>query len=132
MRYVVHQRDKGVCAECKTDTDAQRREYEALRRKAKSSLSSNSITAVNQELAAALKRYGVPHSRSWGDWWDADHIVPVIEGGGECSLDNLRTLCLPCHKRVTAELRKRLAAQARDKRAIENDSKGLFADQIGE
>ena len=40
--------------------------------------------------------------------WDADHIVPVAEGGGECDLCNLRTLCIPCHRRVTEELRVRL------------------------
>lgn len=40
--------------------------------------------------------------------WEADHIQPVCEGGGECGLENLRTLCLPCHRRVTAELRSRL------------------------
>lgn len=41
--------------------------------------------------------------------WEADHIVPVVEGGGECGLDGLRTLCLPCHKAETARLRRRLA-----------------------
>jgi hypothetical protein len=41
--------------------------------------------------------------------WDADHRVPVSEGGGECDLDNLRTLCLICHRRETAVLRRRRA-----------------------
>lgn len=41
--------------------------------------------------------------------WDMDHIIPVVEGGGACGLDNLRTLCAKCHKKVTADLRKRLA-----------------------
>jgi hypothetical protein len=40
--------------------------------------------------------------------WDADHIVPVVEGGGECDLSNIRTLCLRCHQQVTLELRRRL------------------------
>ena len=39
--------------------------------------------------------------------WDADHILPVVEGGGECDLENIRTLCLKCHRAATAELRKR-------------------------
>jgi 5-methylcytosine-specific restriction endonuclease McrA len=43
--------------------------------------------------------------------WDADHIVPVAEGGGECDLDNMRTLCLKCHRVRTAELRARLRLQ---------------------
>jgi 5-methylcytosine-specific restriction endonuclease McrA len=56
----------------------------------------------------------------------------VIEGGGECKLENLRTLCTDCHKQVTANLRRRMALQARDKRAVENDRNGLFGDQVGE
>jgi 5-methylcytosine-specific restriction enzyme A len=40
--------------------------------------------------------------------WDADHILPVTEGGGECDLDNIRTLCLRCHRAVTAQLRERI------------------------
>jgi 5-methylcytosine-specific restriction protein A len=41
--------------------------------------------------------------------WEADHIVPVAEGGGQCSLNGYRTLCLGCHKAETRKLRKRLA-----------------------
>ena len=49
--------------------------------------------------------------REWGGrkhLWDADHIVPVAEGGGECDLSNMRTLCLRCHRAATAELRRRM------------------------
>lgn len=42
--------------------------------------------------------------------WDADHIQAVVEGGGECGLDNYRTLCCRCHKDETAKLRKKLAS----------------------
>ena len=38
-----------------------------------------------------------------GDFWEADHIVPVAEGGGETSLNNFQTLCVPCHKKKTKE-----------------------------
>lgn len=40
----------------------------------------------------------------WRHLWEADHIRAIIEGGGECGLDNLRTACLPCHKQATREL----------------------------
>lgn len=43
--------------------------------------------------------------------WEMDHEKPVVEGGGGCGLDGLRTLCLPCHRRVTRELRARLSAR---------------------
>src|SRR5579875_601178 len=48
------------------------------------------------------------HLRERKTLWDADHIVPVAEGGGECDLSNMRTLCLKCHRAHTAELRARL------------------------
>ncbi|CAJ1087045.1 DNA annealing helicase and endonuclease ZRANB3 [Xyrichtys novacula] len=38
-----------------------------------------------------------------GDFWQADHIRPVYGGGGQCSLDNLQTLCTVCHKNRTAQ-----------------------------
>ena len=38
--------------------------------------------------------------------WDADHIVPVAAGGGECDLSNMRTLCLKCHRARTEATRK--------------------------
>jgi hypothetical protein len=60
---------------------------------------------------------GVARVRAFSAWglkpgarrslWDADHIVPVSEGGGECDLSNIRTLCLRCHRQATAELRAR-------------------------
>ena len=43
--------------------------------------------------------------------WEADHIVPVVEGGGGCGLDGYRTLCIPCHRLVTRDLMGRLAAR---------------------
>ncbi|KAL8141905.1 hypothetical protein V2J09_014937, partial [Rumex salicifolius] len=37
-----------------------------------------------------------------GNAWHADHYVPVYQGGGECRIENLRTLCVACHADVTA------------------------------
>ncbi|XP_062933373.1 DNA annealing helicase and endonuclease ZRANB3 [Cynocephalus volans] len=37
-----------------------------------------------------------------GLFWQVDHIKPVYQGGGQCSLDNLQTLCTVCHKERTA------------------------------
>lgn len=56
-----------------------------------------------------LAEWGVSANRK--SLWDADHIVPVAEGGGECDLTNMRTLCVRCHREKTAELKKRLKAQ---------------------
>lgn len=43
-----------------------------------------------------------------GDFWQADHILAVSEGGGSCGLENLRTLCVPCHATETEKLQGRL------------------------
>jgi 5-methylcytosine-specific restriction enzyme A len=88
LRDEVFRRDKGVCALCGVDCVA---EYNHARRHPR-----------------ALAKWGLkPRQRK--SLWDADHIVPVVEGGGECDLDNLRTLCLRCHRKVTSDLRDRLA-----------------------
>ena len=93
VRLHVFQRDRGVCARCRTDTEQLRRALCRLRRKRREE---------------QLRALGVPLSRWPGSLWDADHIVPVVEGGGLCDLENYRTLCLPCHQAVTRELRVRL------------------------
>lgn len=45
--------------------------------------------------------------------WEMDHIVPVVEGGGACGLENLRTLCPDHHREATAALAKRRADRRR-------------------
>ena len=44
---------------------------------------------------------------------EVDHVVPIADGGAVLDHANLRTLCTPCHKRVTAEWRRERAAKAR-------------------
>jgi 5-methylcytosine-specific restriction protein A len=96
LRDQVFARDRGICAACQADTVAI---YNALKR------------ARGAARAAGLSLYGMKSITSRRSLWDADHILPVAEGGGQCDLDNLRTLCLPCHREVTAQLRLRLKRQ---------------------
>lgn len=49
-----------------------------------------------------------------GSLWQADHIIAVAEGGGDCGMENLRTLCTWCHGVCSGALRKRLNAFRRD------------------
>lgn len=93
LRDLVFQRDRGVCDRCQADTLAI---YQALKR------------ARGPARAAGLSLYGMKTITSRRSLWDADHILPVAEGGGQCDVDNIRTLCLPCHREVTADLRRRL------------------------
>lgn len=95
LRDRVFERDKGVCASCGEDTAALRLHFLKLDYKAR-----------YRFLKEWKLREGFRKSL-----WDADHIVPVAEGGGECDLSNMRTLCLKCHRQATAELRERLASK---------------------
>ena len=78
-RLVVFRRDNGICAGCRRDTLAGT-VFEKRRR-----------------------------SQGTGHLWQADHITPVAEGGGECGIENYRTLCTACHKAETTALAKRMA-----------------------
>ena len=131
VRALVKRRDHGICAMCGTDTVAFRAGIETrltdplrhwqwwTQKRATETLPlyptwSNALNAARREL------------RSWkqeieDEWrahseWQADHILPVCEGGGQCSLENYRTLCTACHQRATAALAARRAAKARQSR----------------
>ena len=93
LRECVFERDRGVCALCAHDTEKERRRVMRMK-----------FAARMQELQALQRAGLVPRKRK--SWWDADHIVPVVEGG-DSNLENVRTLCYPCHRGVTAELRAR-------------------------
>jgi 5-methylcytosine-specific restriction protein A len=90
LRDKVLERDRGLCAVCGTDCLAAWLHLKRLRGAARLKL---------------VRHWGVGSRKSL---WDADHVVPVVEGGGECDLANLRTLCLKCHRVATAQLRERL------------------------
>ncbi len=91
----VYRRDKGICAVCGIDAEV----ILDLRRR-----------------VARLDTFSNPHvtREAWGPWarreqmWEADHILPVSEGGGCCGLGNYRTLCVVCHNRESGLLRRRL------------------------
>ena len=59
------------------------------------------VFARDKGVCASCKRPGQP--------WEADHIIPVIEGGGLVGLGGLRSLCTDCHKGETAILAARRA-----------------------
>jgi 5-methylcytosine-specific restriction endonuclease McrA len=88
----VFERDEGICQLCRVDCVSARVRQRLER---------------GERVSKSLK----------GQGWHMDHIVPVAEGGGSCGLDNLRTLCIPCHRIVTADLKRRLALKRRRARA---------------
>lgn len=130
IRRRVEERDHGICALCGVDTAKHARmvrETESLwrwlaRREAEERLTRGEklyerptdlwrgeiYEWTNEQVAEQLREHGFDH-HGGGHVWEADHIVPVVEGGGGCTPDGYRTLCLPCHRSETAKLATRRA-----------------------
>lgn len=106
LRKHLYERDLGICDICKLDTRQLKIKIEDAWRLTKRSSSSPSKSPVWAEF---LKIFNLSHGEAFRSLWQADHITPVIEGGGECGLDGVRTTCITCHKQLTKELAKRRA-----------------------
>ncbi len=137
VRPKVFRRDKGVCALCGLDTEQARRVIPYVL----DLLSQERRVWVGNRLVRHLPtdvtKYALWNLQSSDAYkflmslwtgrdmenrsyvgriphlWEADHIVPVIEGGGNCDLDGYRTLCIRCHHEVTRALRARMSERKR-------------------
>ena len=117
VRALIVNRDHGICAECSADTIELRRAY---------------LQIEIDGRKAFLAELGLAWSdRNRQTWWDADHIVPVAEGGGECDLSNYQTLCIMCHKKKTAAQAAKAKQERREQKIKERDAAGLFAEVDG-
>jgi 5-methylcytosine-specific restriction endonuclease McrA len=102
LREKVLERDRGVCAVCRRDCLQAESDLRRLRGAARlKALADWGLLTGARAVTRAVTRKTL---------WDADHILPVVEGGGECDLENIRTLCLKCHRVATAALRARRRA----------------------
>lgn len=140
VRSAVLKRDGGICVGCGLDCEQALRvlrtltEWREVRRygvTVKSEL--NERMALREDLKEA-RRFLLVHwtgsPKALGSLWEADHIVPVVEGGGGCDLDGYRTLCRRCHKAETAALARRRALQRQGAKSAEQltaDAKRLAA-----
>jgi len=124
VRHRVRDRDKGICAQCGFDAVAAKRELElamvdderdsgspSLRYGRRGGFLSGSPShwlaeerwkdrfprfhAVADRLELPMRRRDIQVCALW----EADHIVPVVEGGGCCGLDGFQTLCWKCQPR---------------------------------
>lgn len=130
IRWQVRQRDGGVCACCSSDTEALRGKWkrqmvEWYQERQQSAIAGSAALNFRMEYWENIFRVfhdspGFPKPPTGFPakdraWWEADHRIPVSEGGGGCTFNGYRTLCLPCHKRETKALAARLAAGRRIK-----------------
>lgn len=98
LRRAVFARDNGVCGKCGVDTEELR----------------VTLMRFRGDLRAEFMReHSIPAHRVGGRLWDADHIVAVHQGGGQATLDNMQTLCIPCHKAKTKAQASERAAHRR-------------------
>uniref|UniRef100_A0A7N6F782 Zinc finger, RAN-binding domain containing 3 n=1 Tax=Anabas testudineus TaxID=64144 RepID=A0A7N6F782_ANATE len=99
MRSRVLEVEKGICQHCGLhahDLFLKVRDAPPSNRKEmleNTWLAQLSLKQLNEMIRAPVE----------GDFWQVDHIRPVYSGGGQCSLDNLQTLCTVCHKARTAQ-----------------------------
>jgi 5-methylcytosine-specific restriction protein A len=81
----------------------------------------------HKRITAARNRLERIRAQGWNldrkTQWDADHILPVIEGGGLCGLVSMQTLCVPCHKEKTKQ-------HAKDRAQRRRESSGCLPDQV--
>eukprot|EP00890_Picochlorum_soloecismus_P004235 jgi/Picsp_1/4812/NSC_02180-R1_zinc finger ran-binding domain-containing protein 3-like len=107
-RRAVFRRDRGTCEICKIDCDWMIRRLQAIERETpdwkrrRKNLLEKHYPKFAQNIGPVNLR-NLIEKASHGKAWQADHVIPVYLGGGQCDLWNLRTLCTACHKEVTAK-----------------------------
>ena len=118
LRSLVSNIDRGVCRNCGIDCEKLMRVYTYCKRRAGNLIERgilpwqyvvgidpfNSLfEKVHQGkwLQELLKKY--PWIESRNTLWEADHVIPLISCGKD-EIDNIRTLCLKCHRELTIKL----------------------------
>lgn len=97
LRGATFKRDKGVCRKCgfycHEADQAVKQIIKLLEWRHGEFASGPHVKALKESLGLGGR----------ASFWEADHIVPVAQGGGECGLENIQTLCIFCHKTKTLE-----------------------------
>ncbi|KAL6175451.1 hypothetical protein ACLB2K_052092 [Fragaria x ananassa] len=116
IRHELFQLERGVCVNCQLDchklvehirplSDEKRRQY------------IEKFAPRVARLKKLLER--LVKDPTEGNAWHADHLVPVYLGGGECRLENMRTLCVACHSDVTrAQCAERRSTRSKAKKQL--------------
>jgi hypothetical protein len=98
-RRLVLKRDKGICTCCGRDTLEIQKQIEIIRTRYGTGSTADYIEQL------FFEQQGLDPMLHRKTFYDADHIKPVSQGGGECGLEGLRLLCLWCHAKATHNLK---------------------------
>lgn len=110
-RELLYEVEQGICQICAIDAHALFEQVTSANPETrKSVLESTPFVKLPINILNRMVKNPKP-----GLFWEADHITPVVEGGGQCGLENYRTLCVPCHRDVTKKLRKKMASHKKGK-----------------
>jgi hypothetical protein len=110
VRMQLFERDQGICAECGVNAA----QMDAALARLKDDLLHPLLMTIHPMVVTTLRAEGwtniklrgrgsYPDVIEFSSCWEAHHIQSVVEGGGECGLENYRTVCFICHKRISAE-----------------------------
>lgn len=127
VRWFCQQRDKYICHHCGVDSEKMRARYEhAARWESPNQYRYFQNGIFEREKYDAALKIAHRHERRWRDaakkrmvamraegwphhacrdWWEMDHVTPYSEGGLTI-LENVRTLCVLCHKKRTKKWHK--------------------------
>ncbi|CAM8977140.1 unnamed protein product [Rhodiola kirilowii] len=127
LRQELFHLEHGVCTSCQLDCHNLVKRLKPLsltRRREYVEQHAPKVASQKKLLEKLIKDPNEGHA------WHADHIIPVYRGGGECQLDNMRTLCVACHYDVTAaQHRERKIMKAEAKKQLESLAKDLKNNQ---
>lgn len=87
LKKLVKARDKGICRNCGLDCKRLKKELRLLR---------------GEALVKKCAELDLPLSRSRGNLFDIDHVIPIADGGEAFpGLEGLLLLCYFCHRDKT-------------------------------
>lgn len=91
------------CTACEADTGAVEILFCGSACRALFSARKVERAAVVAKTGGFCAKCGVDLLQEESPAWEANHVVPVYDGGGCCTIENLEPLCLSCHRGVSAD-----------------------------
>ncbi|XP_074316409.1 uncharacterized protein LOC141652718 [Silene latifolia] len=99
LRQELFEVERGVCTNCNLDCHKLVQYLKPLSKEDREKYIEREAPQLTKHKKLHDKLVSEPTE---GNAWHADHKIAVFLGGGECKVENMRTLCVACHADVTA------------------------------